>query len=79
MSELVNGSDGFAAPITLRFEEDEAITFDARKRRMYHLTLPGGVSAAAELVRAGLADVDGSAPEDLALSAAASQASRCVE
>ena len=79
MNQLANGSDGLTGPITLRFDEDESITFDTRKRRMYHLTLPVGVSAAAELVRAGLADVDGSAPEDLALSAAASQASRCVD
>jgi endonuclease YncB( thermonuclease family) len=72
----VNKSD---APVTLRFEEDLEHTFDARKRRMYYLKLPGGVSAAVALVRAGLADPDGTGEERLDLSLAAASATRCAD
>jgi len=38
-----------------RLVEDLDYTFDSRKRRMYYLRLPGNVSGAAEMARAGLA------------------------
>jgi endonuclease YncB( thermonuclease family) len=66
-----------AGPV-LRFEEDLNHTFDARKRRMYYLKLPDGVSPALELVRAGLADPNGDGEERDELDLAASRASRCA-
>jgi endonuclease YncB( thermonuclease family) len=45
----------------LRLEEDEdlALAFDERGRRMYHAVVPSGRSVEAELVRAGFARSDG--------------------
>jgi endonuclease YncB( thermonuclease family) len=75
--DLLNG-DGRGAPITLRFEEDNTHAFDARKRRMYYLKLPGGVSAAAALVAAGFAEPDGNGNESTELALAAQRAPTCV-
>ncbi|MQA28759.1 MAG: hypothetical protein GEU82_02820 [Luteitalea sp.] len=75
---LVNFINGLEVPIRLRFEEDPVHTFDARKRRMYYLKLPGGISAALALVSAGLADPDGTGEEAAELSLAASLAPRCI-
>ena len=69
---------GPEAGAVVRFEEDLAHTFDERKRRMYYLTLPDGVSPALELVRAGLADPDGEGDERAALALEGSRASRCA-
>jgi endonuclease YncB( thermonuclease family) len=79
LETLINQLPGGTGPeSTLRFDEDLDITFDARKRRMYYLMLPGGISAAAELVRAGLAEPDGTGNEKVELSAAAAQAPKCT-
>jgi hypothetical protein len=40
--------------IVFTLVEDLNITFDARYRRMYHLQLPGNVSAAVQLASAGV-------------------------
>ena len=74
---LVNAIDERQMPLKLRFEEDEAQTFDVRKRRMYHLKLPGDVSVALALVSAGLAVPDGTGKEANAALAAQS-APNCI-
>ena len=73
--ELLNGLD---KKIKLRFEEDKDLDFDRRKRRLYYLKLPGGISAALELVRAGLAEPDGTGDEREELERAFRQAPRCI-
>jgi endonuclease YncB( thermonuclease family) len=79
MHRLVNLFDGRDARIRLRFEEDDERVFDARKRRMYHLKLPGDISVATELVLAGLADPDGTGSGRTELSIAAELAPKCVD
>lgn len=74
---LVNYVNGIQATVKLRFEEDLNHTFDARKRRMYYLTLPDGQSAAVALVAAGLADPDGTGRERQQLLDAAARAPKC--
>lgn len=63
----------------MRLEEDLKVTFDARKRRMYYLRLPSGVSAALEMARAGFASPDGDSDEaDDLLTAVQSAISRSL-
>jgi endonuclease YncB( thermonuclease family) len=76
--ELINGFT-LEKKIKLRFEEDDDDAFDGRKRRKYYLKLPGGVSAALELVRAGLAEPDGTGKEKDQLDAAARQVPKCID
>ncbi len=58
----------------LRLEEDLNIPYDARKRRMYYVKLPGGLSAAIEMARAGFALPTGQGIEAAAIAAAAAEA-----
>jgi endonuclease YncB( thermonuclease family) len=74
---LVNFINGIQVPIRLRFEEDLALTFDGRKRRMYYLKLPGGRSVAVALVAAGLAEPDGTGQESEELMEAYARAAKC--
>lgn len=57
----------------IRLEEDPAIIFDARKRRMYYVKKVGR-SVAEQLVNAGLARADGTGVEAAALAAAEANA-----
>jgi endonuclease YncB( thermonuclease family) len=79
LHKLVNQIDGQDARIKLRFEEDSTVTFDSRNRRMYHLKLPGGVSAGAELVRAGLANLNGTVDSTLGLGISEAVAPKCTD
>jgi endonuclease YncB( thermonuclease family) len=76
---LVNFINGLETPIRLRFDEDRDFVFDARKRRLYYLRLPGGRSVAAALVAAGLAVPDGTGDEREELNRVFALARKCVD
>jgi endonuclease YncB( thermonuclease family) len=79
IQQLVSTIDGREAPVKLRFEEDPIVTFDARHRRMYRLVLPDGSSAAHTLVKAGLAEPDGTGEDSAALDLARRTARKCTD
>ncbi|HEX2034438.1 MAG TPA: hypothetical protein VHS99_09660, partial [Chloroflexota bacterium] len=58
----------------LRLVDDPSVTFDAERRRMFHVTGRDGRSLAEEQVRAGLAQPDGRGPDRDRLAAAAAEA-----
>jgi endonuclease YncB( thermonuclease family) len=55
-------------------EEDLALSFDARHRRLYYVSAPRSASVAFDLVAAGLARPNGLGREQAALATAAAQA-----
>jgi endonuclease YncB( thermonuclease family) len=77
LQRLVSDVNGRGAPVTLRFVADAVVTHDARHRRMYHLWLADGSSAAQILVASGLAEPDGIGDESAALDLAKRQAPAC--
>jgi endonuclease YncB( thermonuclease family) len=77
LQQLVSTVNGRQTPVTLRFEEDAVVSLDVRHRRMYHLRLADGRSAAQILVASGLAEPDGTGEESVALDLAKRQALTC--